>query len=149
MKNMKKIYLLAAIMIFIFCGCQKQEPSDKTVQVADLADTQKIEVVSADTSETIKTITEEKDIETVSLLLAEEGNWKMASLPDGIRKIGSFRLFKTDTVHPGESIDEKEMRQVAVITLYDDAYIELNIDAVDMIFTIDADTAKKLGEYFK
>ncbi len=149
MKNMKKIYLLAAIMIFIFCGCQKQEPSDKTVQVADLEDTQKIEVVSADTSETIKTITEEKDIETFSLLLAEEGNWKMASLPDGIRKIGSFRLFKTDTVHPGESIDEKEMRQVAVITLYDDAYIELNIDAVDMIFTIDADTAKKLGEYFK
>lgn len=149
MKNMKKIYLLAAIMMFVFCGCQRQEPSDKTVHVADLAETQKIEVVSADTSEIIKTITEEKDRETFSHLLAEEENWKLASLPDGIRKIGSFRLFKTDTVHLGENSDGKEMRQVAAITLYDNAYIELNIDAIDMIFAIDADTAKKLGEYFK
>lgn len=145
---MKKIGIgVVVILIFLLCGCQKKEQADTADYKNDFAKAQEITVISADTSQIIKTITDKAEIDDFVLALEIE-NWKFASLPDNVSKIGSFDFSQEQTIQFGQTNPDRTLSHLATITLYDSSFIGLKFLALDTTFKVSANTAEYLRGYF-
>lgn len=148
---MKKILIALVAILTLLCGCQ----ANKNTNSADYGDTiskaQEITVISPDTAEVIKTITDAKEIEDfVSALNVDQ--WELKPLSDEASEIGSFGLAQEKTIKLGQTDTDGTLYDVATITLYNGSYIGIKIyglDGLDLAFAVSEDTANYLNGYFE
>lgn len=145
---MKKIGIgVVVILMFFLCSCQKKEQTDASDYKTDFAKTQEIAVISADTSQIIKTVTDKEVIADFVLALEIE-NWELASLPDNTVELGSFDFAQEQTIRFGQTNHDGTLSHIATITLYDNSYICLEFLGIDTTFKVSTNTAEYLNEYF-
>lgn len=146
---MKRIYLtLSIILVFLLSACNANNEADVSSYGMDVAKAQEITVVSADTAEIIKTITATRDIEAFASAL-DLDSWKLKSLPDNSAVIGSFHLAQEETLRQGQTDNDGELYEVAVITLYDGSLVRFELRSLDMSFEVSEAAADYLREYFE
>lgn len=146
---MKRIYLtLSIILVFLLSACNANNEADVSSYGMDIAKVQEITVVSADTAEIIKTITATRDIEAFASAL-DLDSWKLKSLPDNSAVIGSFHLAQEETLRQGQTDNDGELYEVAVITLYDGSLVRFELRSLDMSFEVSEAAADYLREYFE
>lgn len=146
---MKRIYLtLSIILVFLLSACNANNEADVSSYGMDVAKAQEITVVSADTAEIIKTITATRDIEAFASAL-DLDSWKLKSLPDNSAVIGSFHLAQEETLRQGQTDNNGELYEVAVITLYDGSLVRFELRGLDMSFEVSEAAADYLREYFE
>lgn len=146
---MKRIYLtLSIILVFLLSACNANNEADVSSYGMDIAKVQEITVVSADTAEIIKTVTATRDIEAFVSAL-DLDSWKLKSLPDNPAVIGSFHLAQEETLRQGQSDNDGELYEVAVITLYDGSLLRFELRGLDMSFEVSETAADYLREYFE
>lgn len=146
---MKRIYLtLSIILVFLLSACNANNEADVSSYGMDIAKVQEITVVSADTAEIIKTITATRDIEAFVSAL-DLNSWKLKSLPDNSAVIGSFHLAQEETLRQGQTDNDGELYEVAVITLYDGSLLRFELRSLDMSFEVSEAAADYLREYFE
>lgn len=146
---MKRIYLtLSIILVFLLSACNANNEADVSSYGMDIAKAQEITVVSADTAEIIKTITATRDIEAFVSAL-DLNSWKLKSLPDNSAVIGSFHLAQEETLRQGQTDNDGELYEVAVITLYDGSLVRFELRSLDMSFEVSEAAADYLREYFE
>lgn len=146
---MKRIYLtLSIILVFLLSACNANNEADVSSYGRDIAKAQEITVVSADTAEIIKTITATRDIEAFASAL-DLDSWKLKSLPDNSAVIGSFHLAQEETLRQGQTDNDGELYEVAVITLYDGSLVRFELRSLDMSFEVSEAAANYLREYFE
>lgn len=146
---MKRIYLtLSIILVFLLSACNANNEADVSSYGMDIAKVQEITVVSADTAEIIKTITATRDIEAFASAL-DLDSWKLKSLPDNSAVIGSFHLAQEETLRQGQTDNNGELYEVAVITLYDGSLVRFELRSLDMSFEVSEAAADYLREYFE
>lgn len=146
---MKRIYLtLSIILVFLLSACNANNEADVSSYGMDVAKAQEITVVSADTAEIIKTITATRDIEAFASAL-DLNSWKLKSLPDNSAVIGSFHLAQEETLRQGQTDNDGELYEVAVITLYDGSLVRFELRSLDMSFEVSEAAADYLREYFE
>lgn len=146
---MKRIYLtLSIILVFLLSACNANNEADVSSYGMDIAKVQEITVVSADTAEIIKTITATRDIEAFVSAL-DLNSWKLKSLPDNSAVIGSFHLAQEETLRQGQTDNDGELYEVAVITLYDGSLVRFELRSLDMSFEVSEAAADYLREYFE
>ena len=145
---MKKILILAAIILVLLCGCQANEETNASDYGDDISKAQEIAVISSDTSEVIDTITDTEEIKDfVSALNLDQ--WELKTLPDEASEIGSFGLAQEETIKLGQADTDGTLFDIAAITLYNGAYISFEIGGFDMTFEVSEDTADYLNGYFE
>lgn len=145
---MKKTIVVLAVTLTLLCGCQAKESADASDYGKDIEKAQEIAVISPDNSEVIDTITDNEEIgDFVSAL--DIDRWKLKSLPDEAVPVGSFGLAQEETVKLGQVDTDGTLYDVATITLYDGAYISLEMGGFDLAFEVSGDTADFLNGYFK
>lgn len=146
---MKRIYFtLSIILVFLLSACNANKEADASSYGMDIAKAQEITVVSADTAEIIKTITATRDIEAFVSAL-DLNSWKLKSLPDNSAVIGSFHLDQEETLRQGQTDNDGELYEVAVITLYDGSLVRFELRSLDMSFEVSEAAADYLREYFE
>ena len=146
---MKRIYLtLSIILVFLLSACNANNEADVSSYGMDVAKAQEITVVSADTAEIIKTITATRDIEAFASAL-DLDSWKLKSLPDNSAVIGSFHLAQEETLRQGQTDNNGELYEVAVITLYDGSLVRFQLRGLDMSSEVSEAAADYLREYFE
>lgn len=146
---MKKIGIgIIMILIFVLCSCQKKEQTDISDYKNDFAKAQEITVISAETSQIIKTITDKAKIDDFILALEIE-NWEFASLPNHADKIGSFDFSQEQTITFGKTNHDGTLSYIATITLYDRSFIVLNFLGLNVTFRVSENTADFLNGYFE
>ena len=146
---MKRIYLtLSIILVFLLSACNANNEADVSSYGMDIAKVQEITVVSADTAEIIKTVTATRDIEAFVSAL-DLNSWKLKSLPDNSAVIGSFHLAQEETLRQGQTDNDGELYEVAVITLYDGSLVRFELRSLDMSFEVSEAAADYLREYFE
>lgn len=147
----KSLIVLAAILMITLCGCQMGENADVSVYEDAFSSAQEIAVISSDTSEVIETITDAEDIEYFTLML-NAAEWELKSLPDDASEIGSFGISKQKTTNLFDVNPDETLYDVGTITLYDGAYIVVelaDLDSFAFTFEVSADTAAFLNGYFE
>lgn len=145
---MKGFFLTIAVAFtFLLSGCHGNSDADISAYIDDIAKSQKIDVISADTSEIIETITAKEDINDFVLALEIE-KWESKSLPKKGSKVGSFDFSQEQTIKFGESSHKERFSHIATITVYDSSYICLDFGGFDMAFKVSPDTADYLNRYF-
>ena len=145
---MKKTIIVLAVTLTLLCGCQARGSADASDYGKDIAKAQEIAVISPDTSEVTDTITDPEEISNfVSALDLDQ--WKLKSLPDEAVPVGSFGLAQEETVKLGQADTDGTLYDVATITLYDGAYISLEMGGFDLTFEVSGDTADFLNGYFQ
>lgn len=146
---MKKIGIgIVMILIFVLCSCQKKEQTDISDYKNDFAKAQEITVISAETSQIIKTITDKAKIDEFILALEIE-NWEFSSLPDHAAKIGSFDFSQEQTITFGKTNHDGTLSHMATITLYDSSYISIEFLGINTTFKVSGNTADFLDGYFE
>lgn len=146
---MKKIGIgIVIILIVVLCSCQKKEQTDASDYKSDFAKTQEIAVISAETSQIIKKITNKAEIDDFVSALEIE-NWELASLPDNTSEIGSFDFSQEQTMQFGETNHDGTLSHIATITLYDNSYICLEFLGLETTFKVSGNTIDFLNGYFK
>lgn len=146
---MKKIGIgIVIILIVVLCSCQKKEQTDASDYKSDFAKTQEIAVISAETSQIIKKITNKAEIDDFVSALEIE-NWELASLPDNTSEIGSFDFSQEQTMQFGETNYDETLSHIATITLYDNSYICLEFLGLETTFKVSGNTIDFLNRYFK
>ena len=147
---MKKVWILAAVMmIALLCGCQASEDTGADYG-DDFSKAQEIAVIPAGTSEVTKIISSDEDIEAFVLGMDVE-NWKLAELPEGAVEVGTFGLSQEKTIRLGQTDTDGTLYDVAMITLYEEPYITVEIVGIDMEMTLEVskDAADHLKGYFE
>lgn len=145
---MKKTIVVLAVTLTLLCGCQARGSADASDYGKDIAKAQEIAVISPDTSEVTETITDPEEISNFVLAL-DLDQWKLKALPDEAVPVGSFGLAQEKTVKLGQVDTDGTLYDVATITLYDGAYISLEMGGFDLAFEVSGDTANFLNGYFK
>lgn len=145
---MKKTIVVLAVTLTLLCGCQARGSADASDYGKDIAKAQEIAVISPDTSEVTETITDPEEISNFVLAL-DLDRWKLKSLPDEAVPVGSFGLAQEETVKLGQVDTDGALYDIATITLYDGAYISLEMGSFDLAFEVSGDTADFLNGYFQ
>lgn len=129
----------------------KQETNNAVSEqesINDLSKAQRIDVVSPETSEVIKTITDRTEIEDfVSALAVDE--WAPESQPEGAAAAGIFNLYQEKTIKAGETETDGTLYEIGTITVYDAPYIAFRAAGFDITFKISEKTADYLKSYFE
>lgn len=144
---MKRFFLtISAILTILLSGCQVNNETDISSYRDELAKAQKITVISADTSEVLETITSKDDIEHFILALNLD-KWKLKTLPEKSKEIGSFSLAQEETIQYRKA--DRSFHNVVTITLYNGSYIGFEASGLDIILEVSEDTADYLNEFFE
>lgn len=145
---MKKLLIILVAILTLLCGCQANGNTNASDYGDDISKAQEIAVISPDTAEVIDTITDTKEIEEfVSALNLDQ--WELKTLPDEASEIGSFGLAQVETIKLGQSDTDGILYDIATITLYNGAYISIEIGGVDMTFKVSDVSAEYLNGYFE
>lgn len=141
------LFLLLILTVSLLCGCRVTKTPDLEDYSLEFSKAQEVTAIPAGTDEVIQTLSDTEEIaDFVNALRIDE--WKLAKLPDGAEEIGSFRLSQESTLKLGQTEREQTLDDICIITLYDKAYINLEIADVNLAFTISDEAADYLNRYF-
>lgn len=146
---MKRIYL---IFIFVFSiallliGCSDEEDNRK--DDFGLEKVQKVEVLSAQNTQTVLSIIDEKAEVNEFVDKLKIDKWSMEDIPSNLTKGNLYKIYQADTIKLGESKkDKKDLKLITIITTYKDSpYIELKTKIVDVTFKVPKDVAEYLNK---
>lgn len=145
---MKKILITLMAILTLLCGCQAKENINASDYGDDISKAQEIAVISPDTSEVIDTITDTSEIKDFILALNLD-QWELKPLPAEASEIGSFGLLQEETIKQGQTDTDGILYDIATITLYNGAYISIEIGGVNMTFKVSDVSAEYLNGYFE
>lgn len=115
---------------------------------SSLSKAQEIAIFSPGSPEAIGTITNPEDIAAfVEALHPEE--WAPARLPDDAAEIGSFRFSQEETLKFGQTRTDGSLYETAVLTLYEDSHIVLQVVEIVLPFEISRKAEDYLKELFE
>ena len=115
---------------------------------SSLSKAQEIAIFSPGSPEAIGTITDPEDIAAfVEALHPEE--WAPARLPDDAAEIGSFRFSQEETLKFGQTRTDGSLYETAVLTLYEDSHIVLQVVEIVLPFEISRKAEDYLKELFE
>ena len=144
---MKKAFCIIILLSLLLCGCQ-QTAANLSDYESSLSKAQEIAIFSPDSPEAIGTITDPEDITTfVEALHPEE--WAPARLPDDAAEIGSFRFSQEETLKFGQTRTDGSLYETAVLTLYEDSHIVLQVAEIVLPFEISRKAEDYLKELFE
>lgn len=143
MKKNSLMLLLTVSLAILLMGCSLGKEKDDSGIVDSLGETQKIEVIAADSSDVIITISDDDDIGNfVDALKIED--WDSADIPSEATKGERFKMYQVDTIKQGESANNKDLNRVATMTSYKDVpYIEFSLKN----FSLDFKVPEEVYEY--
>lgn len=142
-----RLFLLLILTVSLLCGCRVTKTPNLEDYSLEFSKAQEITAIPAGTDEVIQTLSDTEEIaDFVNALRIDE--WKLAKLPDGAEEIGSFRLSQESTLKLGQTERDRTLDDICVITLYDNAYVNLEIANVNLAFTISDEAADYLNGYF-
>lgn len=144
---MKKILIASVAILTLLCGCQAKESTSSSDYGDDIAKSQEITVISPDTAEVVDTITDPEEINHFVSAL-DVDHWELKTLPEEASEIGSFGFAQEETIKLGQTDTDGTLYDIATLTLYDGAYIQITIDGFDVTFAVSEDTADYLNGYF-
>ena len=142
------IIVITASLTLLLCSCQTNESKEALTYENDIAKSQEITVISADTSEVIERITSKEDIEDFIFALNLD-EWRLKKLPSEAAEIGSFGLSQEETIKFGQTDTDGTLYDIAKITLYEGSYISFEIGNLNTTFEVSEETANDLNEYFE
>ena len=141
---MKKAFCIIILLSLLLCGCQ-QTAANLSDYESSLSKAQEIAIFSPDSPEAIGTITDPEAIAAfVEALHPEE--WAPAQFPDEAAEIGSFRFSQEKTLKFGQTRTDGNLYETAVLTLYDDSRIVLQVAEIAMPFKISRESEDYLKE---
>ena len=141
---MKKAFCIIILLSLLLCGCQ-QTAANLSDYESSLSKAQEIAIFSPDSPEDIGTITDPEDIAAfVEALHPEE--WAPARLPDDAAEIGFFRFSQEETLKFDQTRTDGSLYETAVLTLYDDSRIVLQVAEIAMPFKISRESEDYLKE---
>lgn len=145
---MKKLLIMMALTAILLCACQAKDSPDVSDYEENVAKAQEIAVYSADTPESIGSLTSKEEIEAFVLALNLD-KWTPKTLPNGAVKIGSFRLSQEETIKLGQTDSNGRLHDAAEITLYDNGYVCLEAGGIELSFAVEKDIADYLNNFFE
>ncbi|MDE7053942.1 MAG: hypothetical protein K2O84_03895 [Oscillospiraceae bacterium] len=121
----------ALLCLLALAGCKTVV--EDGFDIEDVAKAQKI--VVADASGTEKAVLDtEADIDAfVDAINIDE--WKLAELPEGLEKQGSFALWQNETVKAFIGKGETRSLEVCTFIIYDQDYLTIDTGVMDIVFT--------------
>ncbi len=147
---MKKIILTIILSALFLCGCDAvNEKEQESEYYSDLAKTQEITAISADTSDILQKMTEKQEISDFISALDIE-HWELESLPETAKLTGTFQFSQEETLKFGQDASDREISIICEILCYEDIpYLTLKTAGVKISFRVSETTMEYLTQYFQ
>lgn len=148
MKNVMMMFLLVVSVPILLMGCGTGKKNDDSNLADSFEKTQKVEVVASDSSDVIKTVSDDNDIESFVDALKID-NWDSADIPSGATKEKTFKMYQKNTAKLDESEKQKDnLNEVATMTTYKDIpYIDLSFKNYSFSFKVSDGVSEYLNGY--
>ncbi len=139
MKKGLMMILIVVIVSTLLVGCSTGKKNDDSSIAGSFEKTQKIEIISSDDSDIIKTISDNKDIENfVDALKMDDWDWEPVELPSEAIKGNTFKMYRKDAAKFSWSRKQKDnLNEVATMTSYKNVpYIKFSLKSFSFNFKV-------------
>lgn len=145
---MKKLLFVVIGCVLVLCGCQSKENTSLNNQYDEISKAQAIQIINADTSDILETITSKEEIENFITALDME-KWEYDSLPENAHQSGLFVFSQEETLKAGQTVTDGKLYDTCKIYTYQDCpYISFEIAEMNMNFKVTDSTKEYLNAYF-
>ena len=145
---MKKLLFVVIGCALLLCGCQSKENTSLNNQYNEISKAREIQIINADTSDTVETLTSKEEIENFITALDME-KWEYSSLPENAHQSGSFVFLQEETLKAGQTATDGQLYDTCKLYIYQDCpYISFEISEMSIDFKVSDSTKEYLDAYF-
>lgn len=145
MKKSVTIFLLSITAVFLFIGCSSKTAKDETFIGDSLEQTQKVDIIPSDGTDTI-TLSDDNDIKEFVLALKID-KWHLENIPSDADEKYIYKIYQQETKKLWGGINKnRDLNEVATLTAYKDLpYIDFNIKGFSLSFKVPENVAEYLN----
>lgn len=143
---MKKMLVLCILLLFVLTGCTNNDSTDD-LSDSDLKKAQAIVLCDANGTP-LQTISDDKAIDAFVTSL-DIDHWELAELPTQAQAIGSIGFSQEKTIHFGETDNDGNLYDIALLTIYDTPIADIELLGFHLTFSLPDTTYETLTSYLQ
>lgn len=143
---MKKLLVLCILLLFVLTGCTDNDSTDD-LSDSDLKKAQAIVLCDANGTP-LQTISDDKAIDAFITSL-DIDHWELAELPAQTQAIGSIGFSQEKTIHFGETDNDGNLYDIALLTIYDTPIADIELLGFHLTFSLPDTTYETLTSYLQ
>lgn len=151
MKKISFVIVVCIIFSVFLCSCHLTDTNElcQNIYYEEISKTQKITIISADTYNTVATLSSKEEL-TDFINALDIAKWELKSLPQDAEKSGILSLSQEKTLMFGQSTSNRKLHNISEIYSYKAIpYVTLKTSEISMSFKVTKNTAEYLNTYFE